>query len=150
MPVIVDANVATQVFYARNSTPYWIIWDEIYNNKRNVFHYGGKLTEEYRKTYEVFKIIKILDSAGLAINIPDSKVKPETTRLVSEGNCVSNDQHVLALARVGGARILCSNDRKLIQDFKNKNLINKPRGKVFSAHPRNRAFKNDCSVYSSS
>lgn len=45
--------------------------------------------------------------------------------------CRSNDPHVLALARVSGARLLFANDRPLIQDFQNNDILRGPRGKVY-------------------
>lgn len=47
-------------------------------------------------------------------------------------NTQSNDIHIIALARVSGARLLFSNDTALHKDFRNKDLIDQPRGKVFS------------------
>ena len=37
-----------------------------------------------------------------------------------------------ALAKISGARLLYSNDKDLHQDFKDKNLIDNPRGRVYS------------------
>lgn len=48
------------------------------------------------------------------------------------GMCQSDDTHIIALAQISGARLLFSNDKALHQDFKNKELINNPRGKVYS------------------
>ncbi len=46
--------------------------------------------------------------------------------------CRSNDHHIVALAVVSGARLLYTNDRDLTDDFKDKRLIDNPRGKVYS------------------
>lgn len=46
--------------------------------------------------------------------------------------CESNDHHILALALVSKARLLYTNDMDLIKDFGNKELIDSPRGKVYS------------------
>ena len=48
------------------------------------------------------------------------------------GTCRSNDHHIVALAIVSGARLLYTNDRALTGDFKDKRLIDNPRGKVYS------------------
>lgn len=45
--------------------------------------------------------------------------------------CRSDDPHVLALARVTGARLLFTNDRNLIQDFQNNAILRGPSGKVY-------------------
>ena len=44
----------------------------------------------------------------------------------------SNDAHVLALARVSGARLLYTDDGDLMTDFKDKRFVDQPRGKVYS------------------
>ncbi len=48
--------------------------------------------------------------------------------------CRSNDTHIIALAQISGARLLYSNDKDLHDDFGNKRLIDKPRGKVYSTN----------------
>ena len=60
----------------------------------------------------------------------------EETRLEKKGLCISDDPHVIALARISGARLLCSNDKDLQQDFGTKNLIDRPRGKVYSTRDK--------------
>ena len=55
-----------------------------------------------------------------------------TAELRDSNACVSDDQHVIALAQVSGARLLFSNEPNLHRDFKSKRLIDKPRGKVYS------------------
>ena len=62
----------------------------------------------------------------------ESNVDAKTQELLNQGLYTSNDPHVLALAIVSGARLLYSNDADLQQDFKDKRLIDKPRGKVYS------------------
>ena len=48
------------------------------------------------------------------------------------GEITSDDPHVLALARVSGARLLYTKDNALIRDFKDKKFIDQPRGKVYT------------------
>ena len=47
-------------------------------------------------------------------------------------NLRSDDPHVLALARTAGVRLLYTGDRDLMADFKNKELIDRPRGRVYT------------------
>jgi hypothetical protein len=72
-----------------------------------------------------------LDKAGRAVRIPDADVDAEQKRLEAVGKYKSDDPHILALARVSRVRLLCSNDHLLCADFKNKKLIDKPRGKIY-------------------
>lgn len=46
--------------------------------------------------------------------------------------CRSNDLHVLALARVSGARTLCTADGDLRRDFKDSRLVARPKGSIYS------------------
>lgn len=45
-----------------------------------------------------------------------------------------NPEHIIALAKISGARLLYSNDQLLQRDFNEKELIDKPRGKIYSTH----------------
>ena len=55
----------------------------------------------------------------------------------------SNDPHVLALARASGVRLLYTGDDALIEDFKSAELINQPRGKVYSRAANAGLLTND-------
>ena len=55
----------------------------------------------------------------------------------------SNDPHVLALARASRARLLYTADQALIDDFKNAQLINHPRGKVYTRASNAGLLTND-------
>ena len=68
---------------------------------------------------------------------PEGDVHGETVSLEAtvdqRGNalCRSNDTHVLALARVSGARLLFANDGALIEDFQDNDILRRPSGKVY-------------------
>jgi len=49
----------------------------------------------------------------------------------------SNDSYILALALVSGARVLCSNDKKLHSDFKNVEILPKIGKKRRNLYPMN-------------
>ena len=70
--------------------------------------------------------------AGRAIAIPAPEFRNDEQQLRNNSDVRSDDFHILALARYSGARILYTGDAALIQDFKNKRLIDKPRGKIYS------------------
>ena len=71
--------------------------------------------------------------AGRATVIPAEQFKEDERQLRGNEAVRSDDPHVLALARHSGARVLYTGDQKLINDFKNKRLIDKPRGKIYSS-----------------
>lgn len=70
--------------------------------------------------------------AGRTTSINDSKVTQLQRQLEEKRVCRSNDAHIIALAQLSGARLLYSNDGPLTGDFKDRNLIPNPRGRVYS------------------
>jgi len=58
-------------------------------------------------------------------------LQQEEGRLRRGGKCTSNDHHILALAIATGARTLATNDNALATDFKNKQIIDRPRGSIY-------------------
>lgn len=48
----------------------------------------------------------------------DDKVEKQCKQLLQQGKGKSNDQHIIALAQISGARLLYTHDNKLIPDFK--------------------------------
>ena len=131
MCAIVDANVASEVFGPRPSPAGdgflgWVV-------KGGRLVAGGKNLRELERSTPRFS-----EWAGQAVSsgrlrLVDKKpVEHESERLRVNGMCQSNDEHIIALARVSGARLLYSNDVDLQQDFKSKTLIDNPRGSVYS------------------
>jgi hypothetical protein len=92
---------------------------------------GGHLTAELARVSSARRRVLVLERAGRARRIEDSSVQKEEQAVDATGHCRSNDRHVVALARVSGARVLCTGDGDLHQDFKNPELISNPRGKVY-------------------
>ena len=70
--------------------------------------------------------------AGRATKIPGSRFSDDERNLKTRANLRSDDPHVLALARAAGVRLLCTVDHDLISDFKDRRVIDHPRGKVYS------------------
>lgn len=92
---------------------------------------GGANQKELRKCQEFWeRIAKVLNQAGRMVSPPQTQVEDETDRVKRCGLCLSNDHHVIALARITGAHLLCTgeNTGNLPGDFKNKKLVHE--GKV--------------------
>lgn len=130
MCVIVDTNVASLVFSARDEYAPLVAWI-FYRDGRLIF--GGKLRNELATISEVRRVLRTLYQAGRAILIPDDAIQKEELDLQSAGLAESDDYHILALARVSGARILCSSDRRLQSDFKNRRIVPTPKGKIYQS-----------------
>ena len=93
---------------------------------------GGKLRKELFGSKQ-FKIwCEEAQKAGRAKFIDDADVKKETQKFERDEDYKSDDPHILALAKISGARLLFTNDRDLQQDFGNSELIKSPRGKIYT------------------
>jgi hypothetical protein len=106
--------------------------------------YGGRLKRELIKNAQVRRLIALLDSVGRARQVSDSDVDTEEAALLQAEACLSDDPHVIALARVSDARVLCSEDVDLIADFRNKRLIDEPRGKIYSRPAHAHLLRQHC------
>lgn len=131
MCAIIDVNVLHQVFGQNRPSAgekffAWI------NSGPGSLVIGGKLSQELNNYTPFRDWLVEAKRAGRVISTKDSEVISETMFLKDNGMCQSNDEHIIALARLSGARLLYANDNKLQDDFKNKNLIDSPRGSVYS------------------
>ena len=130
MCVIVDASVAGLVF----SIPYQVDFAPLWRwliEKDGKLVYGGQLAKELGRLPKAKRILAELKSEGRALLCPRQKVDEEEKEVHKLGLCRSDDPHVIALARVSGARVLCTNDGDLEVDFKNRQLVPAPRGTIY-------------------
>jgi hypothetical protein len=129
--VIIDANVAAKFFELSHEdvVPLWSWIDD----RGARIATGGKNWSEITKIEKYSRLLFELKRSGKIINYGASAVDVEERKILAAGVCTSNDQHMIALAKVSGARVLYSHDAALIEDFKNKTLIDKPRGKIYSS-----------------
>lgn len=137
MCVIVDTSVASLVFSPQPAPDFeplrrWL--EDPRKDGRLVF--GGKLSRELEKLGAARRYLRTLHQAGRATFFPDEKLKREETELSASPIVRSNDPHILALARVSGARTLCTNDNDLREDFKDRRIIGKPPGSLYT-HAKN-------------
>ena len=130
MCAIVDASVANEVF-STDPPQAGLRFVEWIDTGRGQLVATGKLLEELNKTL-AREWIQQAFIAGLIKDVSESDVEAKTEELQNKQVCTSDDPHVIALAQVSGARLLYSHDRDLQKDFKNKRLIDQPRGKVYS------------------
>lgn len=130
MCLIVDANLCSVVFKKTTDLKYQKLRDAIASNRLRLVH-GGKLSEEYA-TAGVLSMLALLSQSGRAFRVADALIDAQLAQI--NGQCVSNDEHVIALARADRQRahLLCTDDAALQKDFKNKALIDNPRGKIYS------------------
>lgn len=131
MCAIVDASVASRFFNAPVDPELEPLWKWI-EQRNGALAVGGKLLlKEYAEVGNAARLVRNWERAGLAHVVSASEVKAEANAI--EGRCTSDDAHVVALARLSGARILCSSDKDLHRDFRDPELINAPRGYVYQS-----------------
>ncbi len=130
MCAILDANVVAEVFRHDCSPGAGVFrrWIDQGNGRLVV---GGRLRRELGRNGSFGIWLQQALLSGRAKNVADADVDREAKSLVAEASYQSNDEHVLALARVSGARILYSRDKALRKDFRNRQLIADPRGKLY-------------------
>lgn len=134
---IVDKGVASEVFGDNRPEAGREFFEWLDSGDGRLSSGGGNLDE--LRDHQAFR-----DWARFAFRfdrlrlVKDEVVRTETRRLEAAGSCKSNDAHVIALARGGGARLLYANDQALQDDFINPSLINQPRGKVYTTHVHKR------------
>ncbi|MYN63918.1 MAG: hypothetical protein F4X11_02640 [Acidobacteria bacterium] len=97
---------------------------------RIVYSTGGAFATEvgYRTRAKLLSYAQ----AGKAKLIPADQFAEDERAMRDSTDRRSDDPHVLALARWTGVRLLYTGDPGLIADFKNKKLVDRPRGKVYS------------------
>ena len=132
MCAIVDANVAHEVF-GENAPPAGARFLDWIDNGNGRLVAGGLLMSELERSSPDFREwVAEAQNSGRILEVKADKVENKTETLREAGVCRSNDHHVIALAQVSRARLLYSNDRALQRDFKDKRLIDNPRGRVYS------------------
>ena len=135
MCAILDANVAGQVFGADRPAAGREFFNWI-DSGRGRLVAGGRLLRELDRNLVFRKWRLQAVQAGRIKLLNDEAVDRRAAQLEQERTCRSNDEHVIAIAQLGGPRLLYSNDGDLQADFADKRLIDRPRGKVYSTKER--------------
>ena len=133
---IIDANVAHEVF-GEDRPPAGRHFFDWLSSPRGRLIVGGELRRELGRDHRFVRWFGNAIRTGRAHTLPDEDVDARAEDLRRRGICRSNDKHVLALAQVSGARLLYTNDAALIADFKNREIVANPRGKVYTTAENN-------------
>lgn len=144
MCVIIDANVASKAFKfpATGDAIPLLRWITDHDGKTV---YGGRHAEELAKLKNAARMLAALSRAGRAIRVSDLEVNAEEQIVKKTCNVVSDDSHILALARVSGARVLYSEDEALWDDFRDPTIISKPRGRIYRRSEHKLLLRHDSS-----
>jgi hypothetical protein len=140
MCLIVDANRAAAVFGQRthpDSVPIrnWLARD-------GCIVYGGRLLRELGCVRRAIDQLAELKRPGKASLVAAEDVDREERDV--RPRCRSNDPHVIALARVSGARVLCAGDSNAMTDFCDPALVSKPKVYQRAEHARLLRHSSGC------
>ena len=136
MCAIVDNNVRDQVFGENSTSPAGRLFLKWLSEGRGKLVVGGGLLRELSEYGDFNRWLRTALGRNVAVATDDDAVDNETEAIRGEQVCRSDDEHVLALARVSGARLLFTNDADLQTDFKNRDIINNPRGVIYTTRRR--------------
>ena len=132
MCAIIDANVTFEVF-GRKQTEAGAQFRNWLDGGRGRLVVGGKNLEELSKNRNFERWFREERRRGGRVRQTRNEIISDRQQaLVRDGLPTSDDEHVLALALVSGARLLYSNDRRLKNDFLNAEIIQEPGGKVYT------------------
>jgi predicted nucleic acid-binding protein len=130
MCIIIDANKFNNV--SSNAEPNNFEPIRVWLHRREgKIVCGGYLLKELSTNAAALRWYREMDRAGLVTKVNNQKVYEETEYVKTNVNYVSDDPHVIALARISGARLIYTADKDLIKDFKSVNVVPKPKGKVY-------------------
>ena len=149
MCIIIDASFSSDLFRDRDHEDHKPVFTWL-EKKNGAIVYGGRLSIELFNNLDVQRSIANYKRAGKAFEFDYSNLHDEEQVIVNDKNFVlrSNDPHILALARISGARTLLTLDQSLMYDFKSRSIISAPRGGIYKNkdhkhllnHPRSCMF----------
>lgn len=131
MCLIVDANLLSRVFRDPPDDDFKPVIDWLQSEVGMLVYGGTKNAEELSRVAIAARFVRQLASAGHAYVFPNVQVDAEESHVQQLGLLRSDDPHILALARLSNARVLCSEDNALIDDFKTLEIVPRPRGKIY-------------------
>ena len=132
---VVDNDVAFEVFGDRRTGAGKGFRDWL-DHRRGSLAVGGALLDELAANGKFREWYARNIQSGLILQIGRDRIAPVQRRLKREDRCKSNDTHVLALAIASGARLLYTNDNLLMDDFRNRNIVPGPPGKIYTTRDR--------------
>ena len=122
MCAIIDNNVRDELVKQDRSPVGKHFSDVVSGRNRRLNLVGGrKLLKELSGSQRVRRWIIDRLRSGYVVRIDDNKVDKATKDIAS--SCRSSDPHVVALAKVSGARLLFARDHDLLEDFADRKLL---------------------------
>lgn len=128
MCIIIDTNRIAEVVSRSDDAMPVLEW--LKRPSSHIAVGGTKLAVEYKKVASFLSLITTLDRAGRVRRYDGARVDREEAALLEAGSLRSDDPHIIALAKVSGARLLYSDDRALHCDFTDRAVL-APKGRVY-------------------
>ncbi len=149
MCLVIDTNTLAAVFdpKASNHEEFKFVSDWIYDGKGKIVFGGSKYKEELSKT-KYLSLFTQLNIAGKSCKANDMLVDEEAKTIetiLQHPNF--DDQHIVALLRITGCKLICSDDKRAHPYFRH-NLFFKTasvRPKIYTGK-RNKDLLNDNNI----
>ena len=133
MCAIIDNDVVHQLFGDNPTEPAVHFFRWLSRRNGGILVVGGRLYRELAQNPNFLQFFTDRFQAGRARRVDNLIVEAEESR-VRRMQTRSNDTHVLALARVSGARLLFTNDDDLKRDFANPDIIPGTPGQIYTTN----------------
>lgn len=143
MCLIVDPNVFPLVFGTPPAGDFAPVRQSLEDATARLVYGGSKLAREYKLMPKLRRLLVELDRRGSARPVRDADVDRATKKVIAEGRCRSDDEHIIALARVSQVRLLCSHDKNLVRDFSDSKILH-PRGDVYQRSEHAHLIRKHC------
>lgn len=130
MCAIIDNNVRSELVSA-DATEVGRLFRDWLSSGKGKLVVGGKLLEELCGNEKVKLWLANGRSAGHVIGYQAAEIQRVSADVAR--HCKSDDPHVVALAKVSGARLLYTRDHDLMEDFRNRKLLGgRIAGKIYT------------------
>lgn len=148
MCLILDVNQFGEVFRNPPTAEYKPVLSWLLSNDGRLVYGGRKYSLELQRHEAALRFFRERSRSGQAFRVADGDVDSREEKMRAAASCRSDDEHIIALAQVSGARLLCTADQKLIQDFKNLALVPRPKGRIYrdAGHARLLGHHRGCSM----
>ncbi len=125
MAAIVDTDVLNIILTSPKRTEGDRVFRSWVERRHGILVYA--LTDTYKrelqKSNDVMELMRRYRQGGHAKLIEHDVLLKAKERLLGNEFIRSNDLHVLALALAGNVLVLCSRDKKLGEDFRDRNVL---------------------------
>jgi len=147
MCIIIDTNCLNEVFDTSNKhhNEFKPVFNWVYLGKGKIVYGGSKYLSEIGKYLTLFLN---LNKAGKAIYVDNNKVDVEevvVSTIIQDPDF--DDQHLVALLRVSGCKLICSRDKRAYPFFRHKRFFSSAntKPKIYSSS-KNKGLLKDKNI----